>query len=236
MSKISIIFSSRKKGNKNHNLIRLLDTLENNVADPSNLEVIIKKDDCDDEFDYKFNYSYSTMVLTAPRWRGYQDIHLGVQHAIKFIDIDTKIVGIVSDDCYCVLKNFDKILLNEYKKYSIFRNISPEINIPLNKSKFDEFPFFSRDLLDVCNDNFIIYATDAWAGILEKNINSIGVYIPKIFYRPSDDVMSEEERKRYGNIKLDTFDFLESYYGKNIIRNQADNIKARMKYANTSKQ
>ena len=109
---ISLLCNVRVEGNPNHNLGLLLDSLAKKTKNTDNIELLIKYDLDDVKFMINhFNiYPFSIASYSAPRWRGYADLHLGVQYLMQFVDERSTIVGAVCDDFETIMQDWDEVL------------------------------------------------------------------------------------------------------------------------------
>ena len=235
---ISLLCNVRVEGNPNHNLGLLLDSLAKKTKNTDNIELLIKYDLDDVKFMINhFNiYPFSIASYSAPRWRGYADLHLGVQYLMQFVDERSTIVGAVCDDFETIMQDWDEVLEQAAgdKEYFILHARKSYYDMGnLRDATFDEVPFWSKKLIYAIGNNFHTYALDAYSIILEHYLKAdwgidIGIrYGHPIFDRKicGEDT---ENGSRYVNEREEMFKFLDTLYFRNIIKAQAENIALRI--------
>jgi len=240
--KISLLINSRIEGNANHGLKNLLDDLATKCVDPKNFEVLIKFDDDDQGFseeeiwlrDWPDKDKFLVKFIVTPRRRGYADLHCGYADLMPFVSDSSKIIGAVADDMRVVNPGWDKVLIDTALDRRMFiihpHKPNESVNIDmLEVTNHDESPFWSKQLIYVCQCNWWIYATDAWTTALEYWLNKHGTNITLLtcagmFQRKFNGDIDSMANKERWKVRSEMFKFTTTDFFKDMVRIQALNI------------
>ena len=202
-TKISIILASRVKGNKNSDIINLIETSCSKAFDKNSFEFLIKFDD-DDE-DAKIvaekisKLPVSTNIIVTPRGKGYADLHKAYLDLFMIADKDSEIFWVVSDDMIIESDGWDKLLIDAFNENigKTFVMHAAKLKNLVNSSvthaveSVDCYPIWTRKWL--CSAGFgYSFSTDGWTGLIEYLLfRDYGidnrVYVEGIKYRRKID-------------------------------------------------
>jgi len=255
---ISIIISSRVEGNKNHNLIALLESLRVNTLYPSLIEVLVKYDFCDQEARFVHDsllpdnkYPFKIKQIYEEKLRGYIDIHYGYNLLIPLLSPSSKIVISMADD-FTVNHGWDFALCNQAQTagdyFIIHQRPHPPISRPdYNINPFDVSfnPFHAEDLhiideapawsTKLINDveTFPISFTDAWTLCIERVLwfkydINITRFTDGIFVNRKTGSMDQEDHPRWNTDRKENFEYMKTELFKEIIESQCKNIVERL--------
>lgn len=197
---ISLIVCSRVEGNLNHNLNKMLDSIEQNLYRYSNCEVLVAFDTDDkgvEDVLPSMNRPFVTKYVLGPRERGYIDLHKKYNSLLPYVGSESKAICALADDCYITLKHWDQEVLELSNMYSdnIFfihgRPHPPDRRHDLHSRKFnmdfsldkpgsltgiDEAPIWGVNLMKICGNKFYVSFTDAWTISVEHKLwNKYGI-------------------------------------------------------------
>ncbi len=206
---LTIVLSSRRKGNLSSRLDSLLDSITDNTSDgeKSLIEVIVKFDS-DDEipvFISNSQYPFTIKYLSYSRAEGRYDLYNFINYLITLRDEKSRFIMTIADD-FLITKPFVNQILSCDSNYRILGGANnpthPDLlTIPLganhrNRIEWEPFigaycPIISVNLIKIVGCFGISPSTDAWAVAL-----ALAVY------------------KLYG---VDIWQPLESFYHRNEI-------------------
>lgn len=238
--KISLIINSRVEGNENHGLRDLLDDLTGMTKDMGNIEVLVKFDWDDlDVIDgilklfplYQEKHNLTIKQHFSPRRRGYADLHCGYSDLMPHVSPSSIMVGAIADDMRVIHEGWDELLLRTAGNRSLFiihpHKANENVNIDnLEGTVHDESPFWSTDLIHICQCNWWIYATDAWTTALEYWLGKYGYNASLLthvgmFKRKFNGKIDTQDNKERWKIRNEMFQFTTTPFFKRMVQLQA---------------
>lgn len=238
--KISLIINSRVEGNVNHGLRDLLDDLTAMTKDMSNIEVLVKFDECDSKVEdygrdlfylYAQKHHLSIKRVITPRRRGYADLHCGYADLMPHVAESSIMVGAIADDMRVIHEGWDELLLKTAgnKKLFIIHPHKANENVNINNLEgtvHDESPFWSKELIHLCQCNWWIYATDAWTTAIEYWLKQYKCDITLlthigIFRRKFNGAIDTQQNTKRWTVRSDMFKFTTTPFFQKMIRLQA---------------
>tara|TARA_R110002110_G_scaffold200259_3_gene410987 strand:- start:3273 stop:4028 length:756 start_codon:yes stop_codon:yes gene_type:complete len=221
---ISILFSSRKKDNPNHNLKVLLESFIHFTTPEERLqcEFLIKFDDDDDEHEIELEYletiseKIGIRTFTWARNGGRNSLHEVQSLLYGYIHRDSKWIHVIADDFIFTRSGFVSDILNTDNHFTF---IGKE-TFPVTQSIA---PCFSRKFLDACCGYFGTQpnADGFSSGINESFIQKygidLGINIPTYYVRTGQ--ASTENWESNHNKAMKDFEMLNRIYqlmAKNI--------------------
>jgi len=234
--KISLLVNSRVEGNENCGLSALISDLRFKSVDLNNFEILIKFDIGDELAvgvckdlvhlpDYEdINFKY---VFTERR-RGYADLHCGYADLMPYVSSSSYIVGCIADDMRVIHEGWDELLLKTAGDRELFiihpHKVQDQINIDnLEGTIHDESPFWSKQLIHLCQCNWWIYATDAWTTALEywllkyKCNLSLLTHVG-IFRRKFNGLIDTPKNKERWAVRSEMFKFTTGDFFKRMVQ------------------
>ena len=112
---LTFTVASRRFGNRDSNMRRLLDSLLNTAKNPRLLEVLAKVDEDDDLLHFlaikrQFSKKIRLRIFVTPRLRGYADAHIFAEDLIQEAAPSAKVWMVLTDDGVFVRNHWDEIL------------------------------------------------------------------------------------------------------------------------------
>lgn len=113
--RLTFTVASRRLGNRDSNLARLLESLILLAKRPETCEVLVKIDEDDDLLHFlrvkqRFRSKIRIRIFVTPRLRGYADAHIFAEHLIRNALPCAKTWMVLTDDGVFVCPNWDEVL------------------------------------------------------------------------------------------------------------------------------
>lgn len=118
--KISLACLSRRIGNRDSNLPKLLNSALRTAVDFKAVEIVVKID-CDDDLEYYFNVKkifekkIAIKIIVSERLNGAASMHIFYDEILESLSPGSEILQIVSDDAVFIKNEWDKIVLNNIR-------------------------------------------------------------------------------------------------------------------------
>lgn len=242
---ISLILSSRIKGNKNSKLLECLRGFADKAENKDSFEVLIKFDD-DDEDAAKLNEEVKKLpikvrTITTPRGKGYADLHKAYLDLFVLAAPSSKLFWVISDDLEIFSQNWDQALIEAYKKSgektavlhaNKLKNMAT-LTYMSSVEKVDCYPIWSRKWL--CSAGFgYSFSTDGWTGIIEflvftnHNIDNRIVVENLKYERHIDPEIDSATSPRWINERQKLLDMVASDNFRNIAAETAATVAAKI--------
>ena len=199
---LSILVISRKKDNKDSQLLRLLDSIYQNSTYKNNFEVLIKFDSDDDEslklISEFSKFSFPIKYLIDNKGNGRLDLHLSYTKLLSLASMNTTMFTTYADDFIAqpqwdltiaiTLKSLigDIFILQYVHHPPVDRFdyltepfcMSYDLNNVENIISLEIAPIFSRSLIYICGGFGYVSFTDIWAYYLQRllwNLHNIRI-------------------------------------------------------------
>ena len=193
---ISIFIASRKSGNSNSNLFKLLQDIQDKTKKLGKIEVLIRIDNDDKNYEqdiqeFSKKMCFKIKTLQGEKLAGYLSLHIFYKELIPLADPKSKIFICFADD-FLVEKNWDLMIHKVISKFIkpryfiVHQKPHPPSNRPFadlfkftrlpNEEVFeeldgvDEAPAWSASLIHAFKNFGPVAATDSWTVSLERRL------------------------------------------------------------------
>lgn len=119
---LTFTVASRRFGNRDSNMSRLLDSLLCTTRNPDSLEILAKIDEDDDLLHFlavkrRFADKIRIRIFVTPRLRGYADAHIFAEHLIRQAAPSARVWMVLTDDGVFIRPNWDEVLFSAISTY-----------------------------------------------------------------------------------------------------------------------
>lgn len=240
---LSIILTSRVKGNKDSNMDKLLSSLQDCGGNQENCEVLVKYDTDDDQqpdISYFDKFPFKVKKFVWSRGEGRHGFHLDHFYLFSQRNLNSRFVLLCADDFTFIKKGFIDDILNIQDEYCFVGPRRPRVELYANKWKVPQImevwkhnegvslPCFSTRMIEVLQNYGWQCNADNWKTLLhilmyEKYNLDLWKTVPNFFIRNPTDGTSGYGHS-YNNMEMDGSKNPENEYYYALVEQQAKNI------------
>lgn len=176
---VSLILAS----NRPHQMQKFLDNLQQTIADPTSVEVLIKIDEGDEAMrqlleEAASKYPFDVRFIQTSRLDGYYTLHVGYQQLFEIAHPESYFFSVLSEEVRFLTKGWDLILKNYVKFFAddLFRLKVSRLRYRYYYSFHDcgptpeNFPFMTRKWLELSGGIGDCWGPDGWHQYIDYHL------------------------------------------------------------------